>query len=37
MSATTGSAFGEGGRLGAEKRNRLVEAAAAAISPNCSS
>ena len=23
--ATIGSAFGEGGRLGAEKRNRLVE------------
>ena len=35
--AMTGSAFGDGGRLGAEKRKRLVDAAAAAISPNSSS
>ena len=36
MSATTGRAFGEGGRLGAKKQNLLVEVADAAISPNCS-
>jgi hypothetical protein len=37
MSAMTGRVFSDGGRLGAEKRKRLVEATAAAISLNCSS